>query len=104
MECSDEAAADFNAALDKVISPWGTSRGIDVHLDVDNRRPAWLERARDCQIPDCAFPAEWVVEVAANGSIIEFAGCGAHRQEIAAGASSSAEVAWGDAEVIVRQI
>lgn len=103
-ECTDEEADALRDVLANAAFHWAAAHGVDIHHDVACRRPSWLEHAIDCGVPDCPFPAEWVIEVAANGSVTEHPTCGPHRHEVAVSAVLSSEVAWGNAEVNARQI
>ena len=104
MECDEEwFAALFDGSANYAIGE-GEKVGVDVHVSGERSQPDWMTASSDCDVPDCNFPAEWVVEVAANGSVTEFRACGAHRHEVAAAASTCYATAWGDAEILVKEL
>lgn len=104
MECDEGQFETLFDSLADVAFTWGESAAVDVHLSGEKTRPDWVAASPDCDIPDCLFPAEWVVEVAANGSLTEFKACGAHRHEVAAAASTCYATAWGDADIVVKEL
>lgn len=103
----DEADAQN---LDEVIRAaalrWEAEHGGYVHIDMSVGHPSWLEKARDCQVPDCGFPAEWEITVTVDGGVGggSYLACGKHRLEVVEAAASSSEVAWGEAQVAAAKL